>query len=635
VTQVEVPLENDFVGKTLITVARDLDYPLDHFKDAITDGARQINEGEQHFIRHDRGIDAVIIALGERAIKRSATLDDVKALLAVAPDERFRVLLLACDDAKANFSSIPTTKISAAGDPLKRFLCDQPDVFITLSKKNRPMGNPAILAWFHLYNGLRHATEAAGRGWQPRIDLVFASRAPFNGDDGVTKAAASAAETVANGLLTSERARYFDAQKSEAVPAVADVWPHIYGRQQLADAERRFVEPPTIELVDVRLLPLPATTVGPKGKGARGFIGWMPASRLIAALQSRSMTTRALDPAFFTSNPRGDLGDEEKDNPGGLSLRAAIHAAARRDEIVYGHNGVLIVAKGADEPVPGLTEGAATITLVSPNVVNGRQSCRQFLENSGKLDGINVPIRIVITDDVETRETVSLASNTQAPIHRSDLLALNRHVRAFEEPLNRPARPAERIDFVRLRSGTPPAVADRLVRPDDLVDAFAAAFRLMPHALYQSPKRTEQVSGRLLFDGTVTAAAARALAWLVVAVDRWALIHGIDFDGNSKIARHHVVAAVWVLASGRRSAMTHADLQGGASEVLEGVVRRLAKETAALEAAVASAGALPTDTVAEAVAIVRDIGERTGDKAVKKTLESSTEAVIAAVVANA
>jgi hypothetical protein len=619
-------LEESFVGQTLVTVARDRDYPLDHIKAAITEGALQPDTGEGSARRHDRGIDAVIIALGDTALDRSLSSEDIARLRAAAPDDAVRVLLLSCNRKRAH-----KQKTMGPGDiekfetAAKRFLTDPPDSYV-----GKQFTNPAIEAWYRLYDALRQATEATQRPWQPQIDVVIATNIA-RGE--VAAAEQSLHNTITAVLAASEALRFAKARRRDKPAGIADVRVHTYGDTEIAVAKERFRQPPPIDLVGVQLLALP-----PSGTGAKGYIGWLPAGRLIEALADRRPKGNGLDPVYFSSNPRGDLGDEEKDNPGGLSLREALLGNERHDEIVFGHNGVVIVADAADGADEFIRDGVTPVQLIAPHVVNGRQSCRQFFEHRERLAEVSVPIRVIVTPNADTatdtRETVSLASNTQAPMKRSDLLALNRHVRALEKPLRAAKFSIEQFDFVRLRGGNVPTAASRIVRPDDFLDAFGAAYLLRPHTLYTAARVIEKEATRKLFSGTVVVDAFRALAWLVIAVDRWAVISGTDFDGKGKIARHQVVAALWILVSGRTTPLEREDLAGAVAALVQydAAVSALALDTHILETA-PPGHPLPVTNMQLAVDIVREIAERPGDPPVKKSVAAFTTAVIVAAAA--
>jgi hypothetical protein len=406
-----------------------------------------------------------------------------------------------------------------------------------------------------VYHRLQAALLQTRAAWTPEIHVAVCFKGNGAGNQEVLLVAR-------NGFLRTVLAQ---------IPG-ARVLTHVYGRDQLDAARLRIGASAKTTLDGVSLLPFPP------GTGATGHIGWVSALALVKAFAkppgSSGTTAFVPDEQFFSANPRADLGSDEAVNPGGASLAAAL-SGDKGANVVLGHNGVVIVAEK-------VAVDGSKVTLTSPQIVNGRQSCHRLAENAAMLEGVHVPIKLIETVDADLRDDINLATNTQAPVDRYDLLALHPVVRQIERHLATAARQSEMLWFRRRQSGIiDPDDWELVITPRNLMEAFAAALLARPHAVHdKSTQFLKQVKDGVIFAPAHDPEVYRCLGWLIAAARMWARRRNRPWEGSGNVPQHQYVYALWCAASGSFDPVSADSLMLGrsAEKLFRPLVKKLADD---------------------------------------------------------
>lgn len=95
------------------------------------------------------------------------------------------------------------------------------------------------------------------------------------------------------------------------------------------------------------------------------------------------------------------------------------------------NNGITIVA-------PRLQITGNTMILFDYQIVNGCQTSSVLAKHCSKeaLKDISIPVKIIATDDEDTKNSITFATNNQTPVKREQLAALSKFQRTLEEFYN-------------------------------------------------------------------------------------------------------------------------------------------------------------------------------------------------------
>jgi hypothetical protein len=367
---------------------------------------------------------------------------------------------------------------------------------------------------------VRTLTDGRSADVAVSVRLVFAFAGEVRADDNVDAEQARAQE---------------EANLSETLgwPVQYEFWGadellHAYQAARLATKKR---------LTDVSLMPLP---VG----GPSGFMGYVSGKALadfIKRPNERGQTHE--DHLLFYENVRHHLGNH-KTNVGAAALAATLESSERTHVIVR-NNGVTIIALGAEIEGP-------EIELIGAQIVNGAQTSVTLLRNYHRLEGVHVPIKIVIAPDEATKIGVIKGANTQATVDDYDMLAIERTVRDLQATFDfGSSELPDKVWMRRRRNEWVYGVRerwDRVVSPRDLMEAFAATFLGAPHEVHADPKLLLTRVPSEIFNRTHENEAYRYLAWLLAAGRDWGRRSNAPWTGGDKgsryPARHQMVFAL-------------------------------------------------------------------------------------------
>ena len=224
------------------------------------------------------------------------------------------------------------------------------------------------------------------------------------------------------------------------------------------------------------------------------------------------------------------------------------------------------------------------IELAAPQIVNGCQSAHVLVANAAALADCHVPVKIIITQDEGLKDSIVLASNTQAAVDDYDMLARNQGLRDLETAFDRSETLPHHRVWLQRRRNEPVDWPDhwegkdwtRVVRPRHLLDAYAASIAGIPHTAHDKPGNIlAMAKNETVFHVDHEPTLYRALGWLVVNGRKWAHRNRRKWQDQythsgpgAYPARHHFVHALWRLADVTPDAIGAGDLRksGAADE---------------------------------------------------------------------
>jgi hypothetical protein len=183
----------------------------------------------------------------------------------------------------------------------------------------------------------------------------------------------------------------------------------IWGVDQLDQMHRDYGDGYVRTLKRTSLLPMPPGTL-------EGFIGYVAAQALVDFVSppsgGRKAKGRKADDFMFADNVRAFLGVDqhqaERENPGAVGLKATLERNGN-STVIGAHNGIVIVADTAEQ-------SGDAVKLINAQIVNGCQSSYVLLGHSGRLEDCYLPVKIVVTEDEAIKDSIAIASNTQAEV---------------------------------------------------------------------------------------------------------------------------------------------------------------------------------------------------------------------------
>ncbi len=467
----------------------------------------------------DLGIDGIAIALDGIPLQTADSIPDN-----IAPDAALDIMFMQSKRPEI----IKKDDIVLFGNAVRTFLTIGEDNLLKLKPSEE------ILAHWRVIHELRTRFPAAAEAAD--ITMLFAYGGHWKDFNSVNIHRDNVLMDIRN-ALPSARVEF-----------------EIWGLDQLQDADCRFGDGAVRTLENIQLMPLPP---GP----ASGYIGYVNAQSLVDFASSprtgKAGGKRTADDFMFLDNVRAFIGVDhdksEKYNPGAFGLKATLERG-EHGSIITGHNGIVVVADKA-------RLDANAIELTNAQIVNGCQSTHVMVAYSGRLKDCHLPVKIIVTQDEDTRDLIAIASNTQAEVGNYDILARMPNVKSLELVLGAAAVPLnERVWFQRRRNQTIdfPEVWDRkpwhrVVQPRHLLDAFASTILQMPHTAHDEPRKVVKLAhDGIAFHPDHEPVLYRLLAWMIVTGRRWAYRRDRNWKdqfehagGRTYPARHQYIWALW------------------------------------------------------------------------------------------
>lgn len=450
-------------------------------------------------------IDGAAIAVGDEPIfdienARAAAVEAVErrgpAHAGVRPLRPRLLLVRAVMDMEVSLE-----EIEHFGRDAQRLLTRDPDELMEDSVEHGRIAK--------IFGMMRRVTRGTETAFEPRIDLVYAFPGEWR-----RSARADTALSVRGADL---RAAY---------PG-ADVRFRIWGAEELIGAYERVTLSAVGVLRGARLMALPKVQAqAPDGEGvattAFGWIGVAPAASIVDLVIAQD---GAPDPRVFYDNVRHYLGADGEENPGAAGLAQTL-IDGDSPEVVLRHNGVTIVARGAEfGRSADKHNGAADLMLREFQIVNGAQTVFTLCALPDHVAGAHLPLKVVVTEDERIKDGVVLGANTQSAVDRFDMLARRPELRALQHAFDAAPPGAPEKLWLQRRRAEPfrgRVSAQRIVTPRQLMEGFAAAILGMPHRVHDNPIQLLDDVPQQIFNRDHEPTAYLAVGWMIVAGRRWA-----------------------------------------------------------------------------------------------------------------
>lgn len=214
------------------------------------------------------------------------------------------------------------------------------------------------------------------------------------------------------------------------------------------------------------------------GLDAKGFIGFITARELIILLE-REDGQGLMEPVFH-ENVRG-FKESSQVNQG----MAETLNSPERAQFMLRNNGITIVCEHASKSTDGIE-----LSLTNYQIVNGLQTSHVIYQNRAHLlleEDVLVPLKIVVTEDLELKDAIIESTNRQTTIKPVEYLGRRPIVRRLEDY----------FAMMRQRKDVPPLWLERrqgqylqnedIASPDlviglqDLLLSYASVFLEEPH----------------------------------------------------------------------------------------------------------------------------------------------------------
>lgn len=276
-------------------------------------------------------------------------------------------------------------------------------------------------------------------------------------------------------------------------------------------------------------------TTAPEIKGvSEAFLGFVSAKEFLSIITDNS---GEIIRSIFYDNVR----DWQGENAVNLAMSQTLNSESK-DRFLLMNNGVTIIARS-------LTQVVDRVIIEDFQIVNGCQTSYAVFNNSASLsDNVMVPLRLIATQDEDIITSIIEATNQQTAVRPEQFLA----VTAFQKKLERffAAYDGDKKLYYERRSRQYDAInieRVRIVRPVDLIRAFAGMFLAEPHGTTRSYARLRERVGTDIFGPShkldpyyVAAFASYRLEFL---------FRNQRLDPRYKPARFHLLLAARLLIS--------------------------------------------------------------------------------------
>lgn len=175
--------------------------------------------------------------------------------------------------------------------------------------------------------------------------------------------------------------------------------------------------------MDKQLVPYPKDLTGIISSG---YFGLIKLKDLLHILTEEIEGHKRLRKGIFEDNIRDYLGSDEK-----IDVNSGMKSAITgKDAHLFGllNNGITIIADSVDIV-------STEVTLTNYQIVNGCQTSNVIFECIDKIktDSIYLPIRLIGTENEDTKNAIIKATNSQTGLKPEQLLALTAEQKALEE----------------------------------------------------------------------------------------------------------------------------------------------------------------------------------------------------------
>ncbi len=303
---------------------------------------------------------------------------------------------------------------------------------------------------------------------------------------------------------------------------------HCIGATDLHSMYRKTKSPVSRQFLFDRRVEIPATA----GviQSAIGFLPFSEFKKLLTDESGSEMLT-----SIFEDNIR--------DWQGYKTVNSGIRDTLRSDDkskFVLMNNGVTIVTRG-------LTRVGEIFTITDYQIVNGCQTSNVLFEQRDIIDeSVQIPFRLVHTEEENVKELITNATNSQTVIKPDQFASGKQFARGLE--MFFATFPEEHRLYYERRDGQydrGPEPKVRVIDTPTILRSYASIFKEIPHAATRSYRSIRDEIGETIFvqgDKELGYYYA-AYAWFVLD----SYFRGKVIDPSYKSARYHMLLAVHLL----------------------------------------------------------------------------------------
>lgn len=228
-----------------------------------------------------------------------------------------------------------------------------------------------------------------------------------------------------------------------------------------------------------------------------GYYGLIELQEFIKLLTDDISGEKVLRKGIFNDNIRYYLGSSEK-----LDVNSSMKDQLLGNEnYLFGllNNGITIIADS-------VTINSEELTLTNYQIVNGCQTSNVIYECLDSISGTNdiyLPIRLIATEDEDTKHSIIKATNSQTPLKPEQLAALSAIQKTLEQYYNTKSKHSKYPLYYERRTeqyrdeGIPKA---KIINIPFQIKATSALFFDMPHEVSGQYGKVEKQTRGLLFE---------------------------------------------------------------------------------------------------------------------------------------
>ncbi|HEX3864729.1 MAG TPA: AIPR family protein [Stellaceae bacterium] len=279
----------------------------------------------------------------------------------------------------------------------------------------------------------------------------------------------------------------------------------------------------------------PRKTTAPEIRGvSEAFLGFVSAKEFLSIITDES---GEIIRSIFYDNVR----DWQGDNPVNSAMSKTLGSDIK-DRFLLMNNGVTIIARS-------LTQIGDRVVIEDFQIVNGCQTSYAVFNNSENIsDGVMVPLRLIATQDEDIITSIIEATNQQTAVRPEQFLAVTEFQKKLERFFASFADDSKLYYERRSRQYDAVAIERvRIVRPVDLIRAFAGMFLNEPHGTTRSYARLRERVGTDIFGPVHKLDPYYVAAFSLYRLEF--LFRNQRLDPQYKPARFHLLLAARLLAS--------------------------------------------------------------------------------------
>lgn len=276
---------------------------------------------------------------------------------------------------------------------------------------------------------------------------------------------------------------------------------------------------------------------GPEEDSARldkAYIGNLPISELLKLLLTSVDASGELRGRIFDDNVRQFMGDGNLVNK---KIYGTLNGSERSLFPIF-NNGVTIIASE-------LNESSYRMKISGYQVVNGAQTCSQIVRwfqdgaSEEQIKTTYVPVKIIVSKDLDLRSQVTVATNLQTPIVATDIQSSSQKAKDVEEYFENSGDLGLRYQR-QAAEDEPDFIKVRVFTTDMINRAVAAAIFGDASQAVRSPRSLAGESSIIWLDHPVELYFLSA--WILYQVDSH--FRRSSEDNSLRAAKYHVVSLV-------------------------------------------------------------------------------------------